>query len=134
VSVILVGIQGDPGTTTMLGWEVFVYRRGKSDPGEGLLVGRWMTGLFGLGWLHDLVKAQEAIDLGGNGYPCRFSIPAAKFMSAMANGPPPHDSPPVIGQNYALPAGFNSEPGLDLAALAECADDETLIIEAWDQS
>lgn len=118
----------------MLGWEVFVYRHRATNPGEGLLVGRWMTGIFGLKWIDELVKAQRAVDLGGNGYPCRYSMAASTFMSVVTNGLPSHDTPPVIGEDYALPAGWNSEPELNMAVLAECGRDEELVIEAWDQS
>ena len=41
-------------------------------------------------WLDDLVATQEALDLGRNGgYPCRYSMRAATFRSAIAKEAPP---------------------------------------------
>jgi hypothetical protein len=60
----------------MLGWHVSVYRQkdGGSSPAtfptpEGTRLAVWQTGIGGLDWLDELVKAGKAIDLGGNGYP-----------------------------------------------------------------
>jgi hypothetical protein len=74
----------------MLGCCIGVYRQkdisvspGKSDPPEGARLAVWQTGLGGLDWLNELVKAGKAIDLGGNGYPNRYTGP--RCMSAPAD-------------------------------------------------
>ncbi len=81
----------------MLGWCIGVYRQkdssvspGKSDPPEGARLAVWQTGLGGLDWPNELVKAGKAIDLGGNGYPKpvhrhrRTSAPAGHGASAVS--------------------------------------------------
>lgn len=117
----------------MLGWDVFVHRRRATDPADGLLIGRWTTGVFGLKWLDDLVATQEALDLGRNGgYPCRYSMRAATFRSAIAKEAPPTEPRPLLPFEV-LPPGWIS-PGVDRAALSGCVPDDELVIEAWDQS
>ena len=120
----------------MLGWEVFVFRQGEealSHPGRKPLAS-WQTGFRGLAWLDFLVEQQRAVDLGGNGYPMRFSIAAKVLFPLLASGPPANDSPPVLGDDYFLPEGWNSAMKLDLRRVAEIPPDEQLIVEAWDQS
>jgi hypothetical protein len=65
----------------MTGWHISVYRQTDkraspatpaSPRGERLAV--WQTGDGGLGWIYGLVKEGKAIDLGGNGYPHRFTV------------------------------------------------------------
>ncbi|HSB61423.1 MAG TPA: hypothetical protein VLI67_06870 [Vicinamibacteria bacterium] len=111
-----------------------VFRNVSGESLERVLVARWMTGVFGLRWIDDLVKARKAVDLGGNGYPCRYSIAAGVLRPVISNGLPPNESPPVIGADYALPGGWSSELKVDAAALSECRSEEELLIEAWDQS
>lgn len=120
----------------MLGWEVFVYRQIRTPQGEPgkILLARWMTGLNGLDWLEDLVKTNRAVDLGGDGYPCRYSIAAGVLSPVLSRGLPAHDGPPVIGDDYALPAGWNGDLKADHAALASRPSEEQLLVEAWDQS
>jgi hypothetical protein len=40
----------------------------------------------------------------------------------------------VIGDNYALPAGYVGDARIDMARLESLPADEPLIVEAWDQS
>jgi hypothetical protein len=62
--------------SAMLGWHISVYRQkvgGLSTP-KGQRLAVWQTGLGGLDWLDELVKAGKAINLGENGgYPCRYT-------------------------------------------------------------
>jgi hypothetical protein len=110
----------------MLGWEIFVYRRAAAesqDKREGVLVARWMTEAFGgLDWADNLVASKQALDLGGSGYPSRYSIPAGVLLTLLSHGFP-----------SARP-GWTSNLLMDRAALASCSSEEELEVEAWDQS
>jgi hypothetical protein len=121
----------------VLGWEVLVLRRLASSPPDetdSLLLASWTTGPFGLRWLNELVKGGHAIDLGGNGYPDRYSIRADVLLPIITAGSPPNASPPVVGDDYFLPKGWNRQVKLDRQRISECSGEEQLLIEAWDRS
>lgn len=64
----------------MLGWHVSVYRQtdgggspATAESGKGTRLAVWQTGIGGLDWIRELVKEGKVVDLGGNGYPSRFT-------------------------------------------------------------
>ncbi len=122
----------------MLGWEFFVIRQSNSALAEGMregsLLASWRAGLGGTQWLYDLVESGVATDLGGNGYPCRYEVPAHALVAALAQGPPKHTGPPIFGSDYALPGGWTGQAKIDLARLRSLDPNEILLVEAWDQS
>jgi hypothetical protein len=68
----------------MLGWHISVYRQAdggtepatsETSPGTRLAV--WQTSFDGLRWLDELAAEGKALDLGGNGYPTRYTAPIA---------------------------------------------------------
>jgi len=72
----------------MLGWHISVYRQlnGGAAPAsfdtistERLAV--WQTGLDGLDWIDQLAKTNEAISLGGSGYPLKYTAIAPSGRS-----------------------------------------------------
>lgn len=125
----------------MLGWNLRVYRQpdGHTGPATwhtatGHLVAAWQTGPRGLQWLGALVREGGAIDLGGRGYPSRYTAPARHLVPRIRGGPPEarerwaHDPHDVLGEDW---------PGrttIDHAAIRECGPDEWLLVEAWDES
>ena len=120
----------------MLGWDVQVFRRHESRPdatGE-LPLASWQTGVSGLRWLDDLVQRGQAVDLGGNGYPNRYSIAANVLIPIISAGLPANDNPVVIGDDYFLPKGWSSKVKLNRQKIAECPAEAQLLVEAWDQS
>ncbi|WP_411833246.1 hypothetical protein [Pseudoxanthomonas mexicana] len=120
----------------MLAYEVMIWRAGDADkerPWE-LCVANWMTGVFGLDWLQDLEKTGLVEGWAGNGYPYRFRIQVGTLLESLADGLPGNASPPIHGEDYFLPAGFNGSLKLDLQKLRSCPVDEWLDGEAWDQS
>ena len=123
-------------STIMLGWHVYVVTKKDSDNlgNEAPAVASWGTGLYGLRWIDELVKQGKAVDLGGNGYPCRYMIAADVLFPILRSDLPDHDTPPVVGDDYALPAGWTGELKLNNERMSSCAEDEPLVIEAWDQS
>lgn len=125
----------------MLGWHVSVYRQrdgGKSpatwESAEGACLAVWQTDWDGLKWLDELVKAGKAINLDGNGYPCRYTAMSEHLASRII----PH--PPAAREYWLLDAGDyvtdkwagKTVTYPDIAA--QCRPDEWLIVEAWDES
>ncbi len=114
----------------MLGWEVFVYRSATPD----ICIARWMTGMFGLSWIDQLVKDHRALDLGGDGYPRKFGVTAGVLLPIIKAGLPANDSPLVIGDDYVLPEGWSGEVKWNQQEVLACQGGDQLVIEAWDQS
>ena len=115
----------------MLGWDISVCRqvnRGVSpasaDSPEGVLLASWQAGLGGLDWLKELVKDGKAVDLGGNGYPCRYTATAEYLFPRLSGMPPGAKS-----DSERWKVVWSSA-----SVVAECRPDEWLIVEAWDQS
>ena len=114
----------------MLGWEVFVYRPISPD----VFIARWMTGVFGLKWLDQLVMNNKAIDLGGNGYPNKYAVAAGVLLPMIKAGLPANDSPLVIGEDYVLPAGWSGDIVWNHQEVLACQGSDQLLLEVWDQS
>lgn len=122
----------------MLGWEFLVSRqRGDGDEdgtGAAPVLARWQAGLGGTKWLDDLVSKGVASDLGGDGYPIRYTVPAGILVAVLGEGPPKHGGPVVIGDDYILPGGWTGNVRIDIARMKELDPSEILLVEAWDQS
>ncbi len=120
----------------MLGWQVLVFRGSErsADTPEGESIASWKTGTSGLQWLYDLVQRGEAVDLGGNGYPNRYSIVANVLLPIISSGLPLNDGPAVIGDDYFFPKGWSTKVKLDRQKIAVCPADAQLLIEQWDLS
>jgi len=95
---------------------------------------RWTTSVFGLGWLDELVAKNQAIDLGGNGYPNRYSIAARVLLPIIKIGLPKNDSPLVIGDGYVLPEGWSGDVMWNEQQVLACRSSDELVVEAWDLS
>jgi len=124
----------------VIGFEIFVYRADLvSDPAanwpeEQALLVSWLVGGFhGLDWIDNLTKAGKANDLGGNGYPLRYTALAKDLLPIITNGIPRPAGPPIIGDEYYLPAGWIGKPEI-CEALSAIPSDQVLLINAWDQS
>jgi hypothetical protein len=109
----------------MLGWGITIYTQpdGKlpatsSSPDKDIIV-RWDARLFGLDWLDEMVKAGEAVGLGGNGYPLRFTAKAKNLI-------------PKVSES--LPAMRVVDIKFDKAVVDKCDPEEWLLVEAWDLS
>jgi hypothetical protein len=124
----------------MLGWSIFISRltRGNqtpatadSEPGESLA--SWTAGgLSGLDWIDTLVKSNNAIDLGGNGYPIKYTALAHHILPLVVSNWPEATS---TTDNSAQHMAFGrSTPKIDQEAVGHCTHDEWLLVEAWDES
>ena len=125
----------------MLGWHISVYqqRDGGSSPAafdsaQGKRLAVWQTGLGGLDWLNELVKAGKAIDLGGNGYPCRYTATAANLLPRFIQGPPAAREHWVCEPTDIITDKWEGKTVIDHFAAAQSQGDEWLIVEAWDES
>lgn len=125
----------------MLGWHISVYRQtdGGTSPAiaesaEGTRLAVWQTGLGGLDWLDELVMAGKAIDVGGDGYPCRYTAMAANLVPQILDSPPHARSTWACGADDILTEKWEGKTVIDPAAAAACRPDEWLIVEAWDES
>jgi len=129
----------------MLGFEVYIFPKSHyiADPKVWEreerwkhLLAAWSTGLGGLKWIDDLVKKGEAIDLniGGEVLLCLYGTKLSTIKHVLKGNIPKPDDPPVIGEDYTLPSGFIGDVEIHESRIAECSEDEEIIIEAWDQS
>ena len=127
----------------MLGWHISVCKqtdRGVSpatmESAKGERIAAWMTGSGGLTWIDTLVKTGKVIDLGGNGYPLRFTGTAANVVPPIVPEPP-EALTGTIWLCETLSAFTEKCSEMTPTGLIEsvgCGMGEWLLIEAWDQS
>jgi len=127
----------------MLGWNISVYRQEEdrltpasavAERGSRLAV--WQAGANGLGWIDELVAADAAISLGGDGYPCRYTAPLAALSAPLDGQQPPEAHERWKSGFFYVhgPAEFHGQTVVNEAAVAECEPDEWVLIVAWDES
>jgi hypothetical protein len=125
----------------MLGWHISVYRQtdgggapATEESAEGSRLAVWQTGVEGLDWLRELVTEGKVVDLGGNGYPSRFTAAAEVLVPRIV------DTPPGARDQWLLDAGdivtdkWAGKTVVDGAVTAQCGAGEWLIVKAWDES
>jgi hypothetical protein len=125
----------------MLGWHVSIYRQknGGATPAtfesqQAERVAVWQAGLYGLNWINDLVRDGKAIDLGGDGYPVRYTAPAQYLVPQIVKGLPEahaiwsHDEGDILNEKWAGKTVINVE------LAKRCDRSEWLLVEAWDES
>lgn len=125
----------------MLGWHIsiFLQRDGGATPAtaDSQLDSRlavWQSDWNGLGWIDDLRAAGKAIDLGGNGYPCRYTVQARYLIPEIMEGPPCARKDWVSGAGDILTEKWAGKTLIDDKQLSACHPDEWLLVEAWDES
>ncbi|MEW6129599.1 MAG: hypothetical protein AB1757_21340 [Acidobacteriota bacterium] len=126
----------------MLGWLVMVYRLAGDDAampatrasksGERLAV--WQTGMNGLDWVYDLVTEGQAINLGGDGYPCLFTAKAEYILPHISDEPPDARRFWVVQAGDIITENWLGQTVLNHEAINACPSSEWLLIEAWDES
>jgi hypothetical protein len=124
----------------MLGWHVSVYRQkdGGGSPAtfespEGARLAVWQTDWDGLKWLDELAKAGKAVDLGGNGYPCRYTAIAENLVPVITAHIPKAREYWQCDAGDLITSKWEGKTVVDSAAI-QCPKDEWLIVEAWDES
>lgn len=126
----------------MLGWEIFIHNElsdstNQSDwkwPKQESVLATWRAGLSGINWLNKLVEEGNATCLGGNGYPVRFLAKVKVILPLIKSGPPSHRGPLVIGDDYVTPSGWISGTKIHLDMFANEDPENTVVIDAWDES
>ena len=125
----------------MLGWHISIYRQtndgtspATAESATGPRLAVWQTGLGGLDWVEELVREGKATDLGGNGYPCRYTAAAKNLIPRIIDGPPGARRVWASGEKDILTDKWAGRTVIDHAESAACRPDEWLLIEAWDES
>jgi len=123
----------------VLGWNISVYRleqgavRATTASLTSARLAVWQTGLDGLDWIDELVKQNKAINLGGNGYPCRFTATAEHLLPHFVNGALEAHSRRSFEASGMLMEGWEDTTAIDQTAIAACRSDEWLLLVAWDE-
>lgn len=104
----------------------------ESDHGERIAV--WQTGLNGLGWIDALVEQGRGVCLGGSGYPSRYTARAKDVLPTVQAGPPEANGVWILGPHDKVGPGWEGRTVIDADLARDCADEEWLLIEAWDES
>ncbi len=124
----------------MLGWHINIFRTNAKThlvydaSTDETRLASWSTGVYGLVWLDNLAKANKILDLGGNGYPCRYTAKASEILPIISSALSSCNRPITIEDNYVLSAREISTLKGDAAKISACDPDDQLLIEAWDQS
>ena len=125
----------------MLGWNVSVFRQadGGSSPAsaespKGARLAVWQTGVFGLRWVTELVAAGHAVDLGGNGYPNRYTARGRYLIPLIVSGPPDANAAWIHDPEDIISPAWAGKTVIDEEAINACRPDEWLLIVAWDES
>jgi hypothetical protein len=125
----------------MLGWHISVYRQasGGSVPGEydseqGPRLAVWQGDRWGLAWIDELVKAGQAIDLGGGGCPTWFTAQAEHLIPPILGGPPSAREIWTSGPDDVLTSQWAGKTVINHAVVDGCRADEWLLVVAWDES
>jgi hypothetical protein len=129
------------GAWRMVGWMIYLSRLkdGGASPGtmqseKGASLATWQTPAEGLRWIDELVKSGGITQLGGDGYPYRYTAPAASLLPLIENGPPKANTTWTVGEGDVLDGAWSGKTLLHRDAMAECRAEEWLLIEAWDES
>lgn len=124
-----------------MGWNVSVYRQSadrsvpaRADAEVATRIAVWQTGLVGLEWIVELVRAGRAHPLGGDGYPCRYTALATDLIPMIISGPPEARDPWVYDPGDVLSLQWVGHTLVDRKAAECCLPDEWLVIETWDES
>jgi hypothetical protein len=81
-----------------------------------------------------LSEKGKAIDLGGNGYPYRYTATAEYLVPNSLNGPPGARNPWTCDEGDILTDKWEGKTVIDRVVAASCRPDKWLLIEAWDES
>ena len=125
----------------MLGWNISVYRQTgdtSSPPTEnspkGICLAVWQADRTGLNWLHELVKEGKVIELKGNhGYPNLYTAIAKDLIGKICKKPPGEQNPWLYGVNDILGEDYLGKTVINRKEIKNCAPDEWLLVEAWDE-
>ena len=101
---------------------------------KGKRLAVWQSGIGGLGWIYTLINKNKAIELGGCGYPSRYTAQAKHILPELAGEPPEANAVWSCGPTDQLSEAWSSKTAKDQELMQGCLPDEWLIIDAWDES
>jgi hypothetical protein len=125
----------------MYGWHISVFRQ-QSDGGspasfdtaEGPTLAVWQAKLPGLDWIDALVDQGKALNLGGNGYPSKYTAMAKHLVGVIRQSPPEANEVWSYDIGDILLPGWLGKTTLYDEVMEACRPEEWLIIEVWDES
>lgn len=121
----------DVRSQQMLGWLITLYRGKEEDPKVTLAV--WQTGTGGLDWLDSLLQQGQAEILQDDGYPNRYRVVARAAVPILRDPPHAHDTW-IAAPTDVITSAWLGKTTINNEAIAQCEQDEWLILEAWDES
>lgn len=121
----------------MLGWWTVITTETlaqRAVPGAGnkeATLATWEAGLGGMDWIVALCKEGKAEQHSFNGYPNRFTVPAAEVLPILAQG-----IPETTQHNFRSkgPVGWIGSIKIHQDRIAACVPEQILLVEVWDQS
>lgn len=124
----------------MTGWWFGVFRLtdGGAVPATptselGVRVAEWQSGSNGKRWLDHLSEAGKVIDLGGDGYPYRYTIQAGVLAPYFTGGIPEVRERWAVDPGDIVTKEWKGKTTIREHVLNECRLGEWLMIEAWDE-
>jgi hypothetical protein len=123
----------------MVGWWIVIAKQPPVGSEKNIdykndILATWEASVFGLDWIKLLVQDGKATQLRHSGYPNQYVVLAGHVLPLIENGPPPHDGPTIIGDDYVMQGNWIGSLKIDHDRLHQCAPDQPLIIDAWDLS
>lgn len=112
----------------MLGWWITLSTQSPNerdasprDKARAAILAQWEVGVGGLDWIRQMVETGQAHQLKTGGYPSRYTAHLADVCVALGDGA-------VIKPKRGGQFDWHAD------RIAVCSPDQTLTIDAWDQS
>lgn len=125
----------------MIGWWIVISTQtpeersaASTDERQACILATWEAGLGGLDWLDRLVAQSAAHKVRADGYPTVYLALAEAVIPLLVDGPPAHEGPMVIGDDYVMPAKWIGKVEMHAERMEKCPGQQRLTIEAWDLS
>jgi hypothetical protein len=121
----------------MLGWQIYIgtQKSRNQSLADHSAIAKWTTGLGGDRWLSELVQTGRAEKLKEScGYPDFYVSKAKYIVPLISKDLPQYDGFFVVGTDYVLNSKGNWDITIDQAKLSALSPEQTLYIEAWDES
>jgi hypothetical protein len=125
----------------VLRWNISVYpladgglSPATADSPQGIRLAVWQTDWHGLNWLNELARAGNAINLGGNGYPNRYTAQAVFLLPRILEGPPDANQVWWRDEYDSVLPEWAGRTVIDVENAKKCPADEWLLVVAWDES
>lgn len=125
----------------MVGWYFCVFRQSDGgrapatpDSKAAARLAEWQTGSGGITWLDALVHSGKALNLGGVGYPLRYTLMFCHLAPVLADGPPGARTPWDRDPGDFVSSQWKGTTTIFQDVIGRCEPDDWLVIEVWDES